>query len=216
MLFRFLALLAIAGGALLWNVSPATADELRQLDRDLLISVKQAGLWAGPASRQAQEHGAGRRVRDVGALLADDHARLDVQVRALADRFGMTLPAVPTPEQQHWADQITAATGADLDRVYVNRVRAADGNLFGLASQVRAGTQNDDVRAFAQVAVDTVLRHLTLLESTGVAESTSLLVSPAADGTVGGGEVALGALLAGLATAATFGVVRLLGSPGKK
>lgn len=216
MSFRFVALLAATVTVLLCSAFPAAAGELQQTDRALLAQLKEDALWAGPASRLAAERASAKRVQDVANEIADDLSRVDVNLRALADRLAVGLPAAPTADEQSWADEISAAAGTDLDRVYVNRVRAAYGSLFGLASEVRAGTRDDNVRAFAQTVVDTTLRHMTLLESTGLAQTSSLLVSARTDNTLDGGAVALGAVLVALATAATFGLVRLLGSPGKK
>jgi putative membrane protein len=211
--FRFVVLLVACG--VLWNVSPAFAGDVQQIDRQLLAGVKQAGLWEGPMSKLAAERGTTGRIRDVAARISDDLTQLDTRVRALAAQLALDLPDTATPDQQVWTGEITAARGADLDRVYVNRVRAAYGSLFGLASQVRASTRDDEVRAFAQAAVDMFLRHMTLLESTGVAETTSLMVVPDGGNSVGFGGVALGGALAGLTAALTFWLVRLLGSPGK-
>ncbi len=215
MSFRFVALFAATVTVLLCSAFPAVAGELRQSDRALLAGLKEDALWAGPASRLAADRAAAKRVQDVAGEIADDLSRLDVSLRALADRLAVGLPDTPTADEQSWADEIAAAAGGDLDRVYVNRMRAAYGSLFGLASEVRAGTRDDNVRSFAQTVVDTTLRHMTLLESTGLAETTSLLVSARTDNTIDGGAVALGAVLVAIATAATFGLVRLLGSPGK-
>lgn len=50
-----------------------------------------------------------------------DHGRLDVQVRDLARRRGVTLP-----DQQRWlAEMRDAPTAADFERVFANRLRAA-------------------------------------------------------------------------------------------
>jgi putative membrane protein len=212
---RFVALLAATATLLLGAVLPATAGELQQADRTLLTRLKQHSLWAVPASRLAVERATNRRVADVAARIADDQARLDVALRSVADRLAIGLPAAPTGQEQDWAAEIGAARGGDFDRTYVNRLRAEYGTLFALASDVRAGTRDDDVRAFAQGAVDTALRHLTLLESTGLAETTSLLVSATEDDVLGGGDLALGALFVALATVATFGLLRLLGIPGR-
>lgn len=212
---RFVALLAATATLLLGVVLPATAGELQQTDRTLLTRLKQHSLWAVPASRLAVERATNRRVADVAARIADDQARLDVALRSVADRLALDLPAAPTDQEQEWAAEIGAARGGDFDRIYVNRLRAEYGTLFALASDVRAGTRDDDVRAFAQGAVDTALRHLTLLESTGLAETTSLLVSATEDDVLGGGDLALGALFVALATVATFGLLRLLGTPGR-
>jgi predicted outer membrane protein len=212
---RFAALLAATAALVLGAVFPAAAGELQQTDRTLLTRLKQHTLWAVPAGRLAAERAGNRRVRDVAARIADDQVHLDVALRAAADRLAVTLPTEPTERERAWADEIAAASGAEFDRLYVNRLRAEYGDLFALASDVRAGTRDDDVRAFAQTAVDTALGHLTLLESTGLAETTSLLVAATEDDVLGGGDVALGALLITLAAVATFGLLRLLGTPGR-
>lgn len=212
---RFVALLAAAAALVLGCAVPASAGELQQSDRALLTRLKQHTLWAVPASRLAVERATNRRVRAVAVRIADDQARLDVALRAVADRLAVTLPGEPTDQERSWADEIAADSGDRFDRAYVNRLRAEYGTLFGLASDVRAGTRDDDVRAFAQTAVDTSLGHLTLLESTGLAETTSLLVSATEDDTLGGGAIAVGAVLVALAAVATFGLLRLLGTPGR-
>ncbi|WP_329051719.1 DUF4142 domain-containing protein [Amycolatopsis sp. NBC_01488] len=210
--FRFVALLAATTALVLGCVFPASAGELQQTDRTLLTSLKQHALWATPASRLAAERATNQRVRAVAVRIADDQARLDVALRAVADRLAVTLPAEPTEQERAWGAEISADSGDAFDHAYVNRLRAEYGSLFTLASDVRAGTRDDDVRAFAQTAVDTALGHLTLLESTGLAETTSLLVSATEDDTLGGGDVALGAGFVAFAAVATFGLLRLLGT----
>ncbi|RSD21749.1 DUF4142 domain-containing protein [Amycolatopsis eburnea] len=212
---RFVALLAAAAAFALGCALPASAGELQQTDRALLTRLKQHTLWAGPSSRLAAERATNRRVRAVAVRIADDQARLDVALRAVADRLAITLPGEPTGQERAWADEIGADSGDAFDRAYVNRLRAEYGSLFALASDVRAGTRDDDVRAFAQTAVDTALGHLTLLESTGLAETTSLLVSATEADTLGAGDFTAGAVLVALAAAATFGLLRLLGTPGR-
>jgi putative membrane protein len=212
---RFVALLAATTALVLGCVIPASAGELQQIDRTLLTRLKQHTLWAVPSSRLAAERATNRRVRAVAGRIADDQARLDVALRAVADRLAVTLPGEATDQEREWADEIAADSGDEFDRVYVNRLRAEYGTLFALASDVRAGTRDDDVRAFAQTAVDTALGHLTLLESTGLAETTSLFVSATEDNTLGVGDFAVGAVLVAAATVATFGLLRLLGTPGR-
>ncbi|WIY03299.1 DUF4142 domain-containing protein [Amycolatopsis mongoliensis] len=213
--FRFVALFAATTALVLGCALPASAGELQQADRTLLMRLKQHTLWATPASRLAGERATNQRVRAVAVRIAGDQARLDVALRAVADRLAITLPAEPTAQERTWAGEISADSGDAFDHAYVNRLRAEYGSLFGLASAVRAGTRDDDVRAFAQTAVDTSLGHLTLLESTGLAETTSLLVSATEDDTLDGGDITLGAVFVAFAAVATFGLLRLLGTPGR-
>ncbi|WP_203990875.1 DUF4142 domain-containing protein [Sphaerisporangium rufum] len=147
-------------------------------DRDFLVKVRQAGLWEIPSGRQAQQRAGSARVKQVGLQLVADHIKLDQQVRALAAKLGVGLPNVPNPDQQGWMAELSTKTGEDYDKTFADRLRAAHGKVFAAVSLVRAGTKNNEIRAFAQVAVDVVMKHMTLLESTGKVDYAALPTPP--------------------------------------
>ncbi|MFD8495070.1 DUF4142 domain-containing protein [Amycolatopsis sp. NPDC059657] len=151
------------------------AQPITSSDETLIVKVRLAGLWEMPAGDWARTRGASPRVKEVGMSIMVDHGRLDVQDRALAAELGIGLPDRPTAEQQGWLDEMqNARTPAEFDRIFVNRLRAAHGVIFSAIAQIRAGTRNDRIRAFATTANQAVLRHITLLESTGLAEFDAL------------------------------------------
>ena len=143
-------------------------------DRDLLVKVRLAGLWEAPVGRLAQDHARSSRVKEVGTHLEHDHLALDEQVRAVAARLGVLLPAVPNAEQQGWVTELSGKFGADFDVTFANRLRAAHGKVFAVIATVRAGTRNDTVRELATTANSVVLKHMTLLESTGLVDYPAL------------------------------------------
>ena len=69
---------------------------------------------------------------------------------------------------------ISSRTGSDYDRVFVQRVREAHGNILPAIAAVRSGTRNDKVRAFAEIADTFVTRHHQYLESTGLVNYAAL------------------------------------------
>lgn len=69
-------------------------------------------------------------------------------------------------------------TGARFDRTFANRLRAAHGKVFGAIAAVRAGTRNETIRSFAQHTNQVVMRHITLLESTGLVDYEDLPPPP--------------------------------------
>jgi hypothetical protein len=104
-----------------------------------------------------------------------DHGRLDVATRALSQKLNSPVPDQPSDEQRGWlAEEMNAAPGPAFDRIFANRLRAAHGQVFAILAQLRAGTRNDDVRAFATVGNQAVMRHMTMLESTGLVDYDSL------------------------------------------
>jgi predicted outer membrane protein len=147
---------------------------LSPTDRELLVRVRLAGLWEAPSGRLAQDHAQSPQVKEVGAHLEHDHLALDDQVRSLAARLGVALPDVPSVEQQGWLAELTGKWGADFDVAFANLLRAAHGRVFSFAAAVRAGTRNEAIRDFAQTAVNVVMKHMTLLEGTGLVDYAAL------------------------------------------
>jgi len=143
-------------------------------DRDLLIKVRLAGLWEGPTGQQAEQMATSAEVREVGRKLAEEHAQLDEEVRKVADQLGVPLPSGPNAQQMAWMSEITSKTGSDYDRTFVQLVREAHGAILPVISEVRSGTQNDLIRAFAETGNEFVTRHHQYLESTGLVDYSAL------------------------------------------
>jgi predicted outer membrane protein len=155
---------------------------LDETDRVFLQKVRQAGMWERPSGQWAQRKGASARTREVGRLIDVDHANLDADVTAIADRLSVTLPNKPTPEQQMWLDELNQKTGKSFDDAFATLLRNAHGQVFMLIANIRANSRNDLVRAFAAHANNVVHRHMVLLESTGEVNWAHLPKSKASTG----------------------------------
>jgi hypothetical protein len=107
-------------------------------------------------------------------MISSQHVRLDALDRAAAKELNIELPNKPNDMQARWLDEMKDASGSDFDDIYVQRLRAAHGNIFPAIAVVRATTENDAVRKLAQSANAFVLTHLTLLESTGLVQYQEL------------------------------------------
>lgn len=156
------------------SASLAQTTAISDTDAILLTKVRQAGLWEMPSGMMAMEKGS-PIVQKVGFAIMMDHGRLDVATRALSAKLNSPVPDQPSDEQRGWlAEEMAASPGPEFDRVFANRLRAAHGAVFNVLAQLRAGTRSDDVRAFATVGNQAVMRHMTMLESTGMVDYTAL------------------------------------------
>lgn len=171
-----LALLVPLAVVVMGAGTPAAADgqAVSAIDREFLVKVRQAGLWEIPTGQQAQQHASSAIVKDVGAHLVEDHTRLDAEVRAVAERLGVPLPSQASEDQQGWMAELSGKWGPEYDQAFADRLRAAHGKVFAFVAQVRAGTRNDEIRAFAQHTNGVVMKHMTLLESTGLVNYAAL------------------------------------------
>jgi hypothetical protein len=98
----------------------------------------------------------------------------------------VVLPNRPSEEQQDWLVELSAKWGPEFDRSFANLLRRAHGRVFSVIAQVRAGTRNEMVRAFAERASDAVRTQMTLLESTGQVDFNAL-PEPVSPGTTPAG-----------------------------
>lgn len=63
--------------------------------------------------------------------------------------------------------------------MYANLARAADGSLIVQIAQARATTKSVPARVAAQTGLTLMLKHMLLLEGTGLVKSTSLQMTEA-------------------------------------
>ncbi len=154
-------------------------------DRDFVVKVRLAGLWEIPAGNMAQEKSEDPRVRAIGKAIAAQHVTLDKLDVAAAKKLGIALPNVPTAEQEGWLAEMRAANSTTFDQIFVDRLRAAHGNIFPAIGTIRSSTRNDSVRKLAQEANQFVMTHLTLLESSGLVDYGALPTAPPPKGNKG-------------------------------
>ncbi|AZM92231.1 DUF4142 domain-containing protein [Streptomyces sp. W1SF4] len=147
---------------------------LSAADRDFVRKVRLAGLWELPAGRQAQQRGTRPSVRTAGMHLVEGHTELDRQVLQVGQALGMDLPDKPSAQQQDWLNQLTNASNAEYERLFIQLLRRAHGKVFALLAQIRAQTRNSMVRSLATSANATVLDHITVLEESGLVDFDSV------------------------------------------
>lgn len=149
-------------------------------DRDFVIKVRLAGLWEIPAGNLAQERSRDPRIVTIGREIAAQHVVLDRLDRAAARTLGIELPNEPNTDQLGWlAEMRSAATPAQFDQIFIDRLRAAHGKIFPAIATIRASTRNGTVRRLAQQANQFVMTHMTLLESSGLVDYGALPTAPA-------------------------------------
>lgn len=198
-----------------WVITPT--GPLSPADREVLVRVRLAGLWEAPAGSLAKERGGSARVKEVGAILETDHLGLDVQVRLVAAELGVALPNEPNTIQREWLAELSSVSGEEFDKAFAEILRGAHGDIFSNIAFVRAGTRNDAVRTFAETAVNVVMKHMSLIESTGIVNYALLTPPPAPplprvafQDRRDASSVLVWFLLAAAAAAGLFGIVRLM------
>ncbi|MFJ8023715.1 DUF4142 domain-containing protein [Streptomyces sp. NPDC096311] len=141
---------------------------LTEADRDFVVKVRSAGLWEYPLGELTLEKGSTPEMKEAGKHLIVGHAGLDDLCRKIAPMLNITLPNQATPQQQQFVATSAAQSGRQFDSTAANIMRVTHGQIFPTIAKIRASTTNTLVRSLADLANDTVLDHITVLEKTGV------------------------------------------------
>jgi predicted outer membrane protein len=153
-------------------------------DRNLLVIIRQIGLWGGSSGQRAQQQASSAQVRTVAKRVTAQYGDLDGQVRAVASKLGVPLPDQPNAQQQDWVKELSGQSGADFDRMFAQRLRLTDGAVLPVITSVRAGTRNELIRSFAASTAALVNRHMDDVERTGLVDY-SRLPAPQSPATAG-------------------------------
>ncbi|MFF3333186.1 DUF4142 domain-containing protein [Streptomyces sp. NPDC002888] len=141
---------------------------LTEADRDFVVKVRAAGLWEYPLGEITMQKGTTPEMKEAGAHLIVGHAGLDELCRKIAPQLGITLPNVASPQQQQFVQTAQSSNGKEFDQTASNIMRITHGQIFPTVAKIRANTKNTLVRELADLANDTVLDHMTVLEKTGM------------------------------------------------
>ncbi|MFJ8057564.1 DUF4142 domain-containing protein [Streptomyces sp. NPDC096142] len=141
---------------------------LTEGDRDFVVKVRSAGLWEYPLGELTLEKGSTPEMKEAGKHLIVGHAGLDDLCRKIAPMLNIALPNQATPQQQQFVATSAAQSGRQFDSTAANIMRVTHGQIFPAIAKIRASTTNTLVRQLADLANDTVLDHITVLEKTGV------------------------------------------------
>ncbi|MCX5052009.1 DUF4142 domain-containing protein [Streptomyces sp. NBC_00201] len=141
---------------------------LTEADRDFVVKVRAAGLWEYPLGELTLKKGSTVEMREAGKHLIVGHAGLDELCRKIAPELNITLPNRASPQQEQFVQTSAAQSGTQFDTTAANIMRVTHGQIFPTIAKIRASTTNTLVRQLADLANDTVLDHITVLEKTGV------------------------------------------------
>ncbi|GAA0288059.1 DUF4142 domain-containing protein [Streptomyces turgidiscabies] len=157
-------------------IAQTSAGPLTEADRDFVVKVRAAGLWEYPVGQMAIAKGTSPAVITAGQHLVSGHAALDATVRRIAPQLGITIPNLPSPQQQGFIATLTGdSKGTQFDSDFANILRITHGSIFNTVAKIRSTTENTLVRALADQANVTVLDHITVMEKTGLVNFNTVL-----------------------------------------
>jgi putative membrane protein len=149
---------APAGGAASAPGAGSGSRSVSARDREFLTKAAGGGLYEVAAGRLAQTRGQNALVKEFGAMLVNDHGAANEELKALAARKGVMLPAAMPADKQRRIDKLGQTRR--FDQEFVEEV-GLDDHRKDIEGFEKASRDADDaeVRAFAAKTLPTLQGH---------------------------------------------------------
>ncbi|MFF7211837.1 DUF4142 domain-containing protein [Streptomyces sp. NPDC008238] len=143
----------------------ASAASVGDQDTAFVKAAHQGNLAEIAAGQDAQAHATTACVKEVGEVLVRDHTKLDADLKALAGKLGIALPAGPSAMQKQELASVQAKAGSSAyDAAWLKMGEAGHVKTLALIDQEVKSGANAEVVAAAQAARPVVAMHLKMVE----------------------------------------------------
>ncbi len=133
-------------------------------DREFINDAAEGNLMEVKLGQLAQTNGASDAVKQFGLQMVNDHTASGLELKALADKKGITLPAVISAKQQKMVDDLSKLTGKEFDEAYLKcMVKDHKEDVSEFKQEAKKG-DDTDVKSWATTTVSTLEHHKQMAE----------------------------------------------------
>ena len=162
----YLKMMAAAGVALALAI-PAAAQQRGQgkvpaADKNFMVKAAQGGLGEVALGQLALSRAGSAGAKRFGQRMVKDHTKANAQLKQVAAKQGVTLPAAPGPEEQATKARLAGLSGTAFDKAYISdMVEDHEKDVADFKKEAATG-KDPAVKAFAAKTLPTLQMHLQM------------------------------------------------------
>jgi putative membrane protein len=133
-------------------------------DQDFIMQAAEAGMAEVALGQLASEKASSTKVKDFGKMMVKDHTKANNELKALADKKGVTLPAECKMCKQK-ASMLDNVSGKDFDKKYMDMMVSDHNEVIGKFTKESSQGKDSDLKSWAQQTLPTLKHHLSEAQS---------------------------------------------------
>lgn len=133
--------------------------------KDFSKDAAQGGMMEVQLGNIAMQNGGAKEVKDFGKMMVDDHTKINDQLKDLAARKNVDLPASVSDKQQKDIDKLSKETGKKFDKDYVSMMVKDHKDDIDAFKKAQDKISDSDFKDFISGALPTLQKHLEAIES---------------------------------------------------
>jgi putative membrane protein len=123
-----------------------------------MVKIADAGLTEVQLGQMAQEKAKNKSVKDFGAMMVKDHSAANDELKGIATRKNVTLPAVPGEAHQKEITDLTQST--KFDKEYIDAMVKGHKDVVDELEKASKDVTDGDVKVFIDKTLPVVRAHL--------------------------------------------------------
>lgn len=147
------------------NSASSTNLAARSSDEDFMIEAAQGGMAEVELGRMAATKAASAEVKKFGQMMVTDHSKANEELKALAAKKGVKLPAELDPSQKATVEKLKGLVGAEFDKEYVEDMVDDHEKDVAKFEEMAKSATDPDVKAFAAKTLPTLKKHLDAIKA---------------------------------------------------
>ena len=145
-------------------VTAQEANRLKNADETFVMKAAQGGSAEVELGNLAMQRGANQKVKDFGQQMVTDHTKAGDELKAIASKNGISLPAGIDAKSQSTNQRLSSLSGAAFDRAYMeDMVKDHKEDVAEFQKEAHGGS-DPDLKAFARETLPTLQHHLQMAE----------------------------------------------------
>jgi putative membrane protein len=136
----------------------------QRADEAFMRQAAMSNMAEVELGRLAARQAASADVRQFGERMVDDHTKAGGELKSLASKQNVTLPAELDQKHQAMQDKLAKMKGEDFDRAYMQHMVSAHREAVKLFETEAKSGRDEDTRAWAKKTLPTLQQHLKMAE----------------------------------------------------
>lgn len=141
---------------------PGEAKQADNPDAMFMGTAAMSSMAEVAHGQLAGKNAANDEVRKFGQRMVDDHTKANTDLKALASKKQVTLPAALDQKHQAMQDKLSKMKGDEFDRAYMQHMVGAHKEAVSLFEQESKNGKDAEARAWAAKTLPVVQEHLKM------------------------------------------------------
>ena len=155
----------ITGNSAVNSVSNAVSSVTTSSPDDFMMEAAVGGMTEVELGKLASTKGANAEVKKFGQMMVADHTKANEELKALAAKKGVKLPAEPDSSHKSMIDEMKGKSGANFDDDYVEAMVDDHEEDVAAFEKQAQNSADPDVKAFAAKTLPTLKKHLEAIKT---------------------------------------------------